>query len=317
MRTKIISLALAAAGLSAVLRADPPESMELNFEKINAVIKQAMDPVIAASGLVSQFTYVVNPEKTDIKNDQYVVDMEIVAKEPWSDENFAANLGLGMEFIQDQANSKLLMDYSMDVATDTLALIRHHAQRSRVCDAKSKVTGALRVALTEDCRIIPRLVSVQSFDELFEIFRDHIDAAKIAMASYHADLEKAATAVTSDLGRESLSAQIAEAGRYIKGAADVQLTRTIDGVAIVIPDFPVMGALEMSQTSIDFSPAKVRGSGRVSIHVPDSIYKAFKPELLNFMVDVERDEVHAKPLIQMETRFWLRLLEDHITSQND
>ena len=317
MRTKIFSIAIATAALSAVLRADPPTSEQFDFSKINSSIKAAMDPVVATSALFSKFTYVIDPERTDLAQDQYSVDMEIIGKEPWSDENFTANTKLTLGYDPEVDGDNLNLAYDLDVSTDTLALIRHHAGKSKVCDVKSRVIGALRVALTEDCKILPRLENVQSFDELFSIFRDHIDSAKMSMANYQVELAKAAAVVGSDLASDALQAQLDEVSRYLEGASKVQLTRTVDGVSLVIPDVPVLGILDMKDLSADFSPAKLRASGNFSIGMSGAIYEAIKPEILQILRDLEGDQDYVRQLTQMETRFWLRLMEDHIADQED
>ena len=317
MRATIISIAVAIAALSAVLRADPPTSDQFDFDKINSSIKAAMDPVVATSAIFSKFTYVIDPELTDLAQDQYSVDMEIIGKEPWSDQNFTTHTKLTLGYDPEVDSESLNLAYDLDVSTDTLALIRHHAAKSEVCDVKSKAIGALRVTLTEDCKTLPRLENVQSFDELFAIFRDHIDSVKISMANYQAELTKAVAVVSSDLASDALQAQLSEVGRYLEGASKVQLTRTSDGVSLVIPDFPVLGILDMKGLSLDFSPAKMRAVGNLSVQLGRNIYEAIKPEILQILKDLEGDQDYVKQLIQMETRFWLRLMEDHISSQDE
>lgn len=317
MRAKIISFAVAAVAMSAILKADPQASEQFDFAKINRAIKEAMDPVVAQSSIFSKFTYVIDPDLTDVSQDHYGVGMEIVGKEPWSDESFLAQTKLELSYNPTADRDAIGLSYDLQVATDTLALVRHHAQKSKVCDAKSSVAGALRVALTEDCKILPRLAEVKSFDELFVIFRDHIDSAKMAMANYQAELNKASQVVTSDLARESLESQLAEIARYLDGASKVQLARTIDGVSLVIPDFPVLGVLDMKDLSADFSPAKMRASGRIRVSMGGEIYQAIKPEILQILRDLELERDYVQPLVQMETRFWLRLMEGHVSNRNE
>jgi hypothetical protein len=215
-----------------------------------------------------------------------------------------------------QANTdKLKLAYEVDVQTDTLALIRHHAQKSRVCDSKNRAWGALRISLAEDCKVLPRLTAVASFDELFTILRDHIDSAKAAILAYRSELQKAASAVSGDVAIDSLGSQLAEVDRYLTGVSLVELNRTIDGVSLVIPDFPVMGIVDMRNIEFDFSPAKMRGRGNFTIDMSSKIYNAFKPEFMQILRDLERGEDYPKTLIQMETRFWLRLMEGHVQGQ--
>jgi hypothetical protein len=130
-------------------------------------------------------------------------------------------------------------------------------------------------------------------------------------------LTKAVAVVSSDLASDALQAQLSEVGRYLEGASKVQLTRTRDGVSLVIPDFPVLGILDMKGLSLDFSPAKMRAVGNLSVQLGRNIYEAIKPEILQILKDLEGDQDYVKQLIQMETRFWLRLMEDHISSQDE
>jgi hypothetical protein len=76
-----------------------------------------------------------------------------------------------------------------------------------------------------------------------------------------------------------------------------------------------MGIVDMHDIQFDFSPAKMRGRGNVTIDMSSKIYDAFKPELIQILRDLERGEDYPKTLIQMETRFWLRLMEGHVQGQ--
>lgn len=317
MKAKILTMTLAAAGLSAALRADPQLLSEFDFERINNAISEAMTPVVAKSNIFSRFTYLIDGSETNIDQDRYAVDMQVIGKEPWSDETFTSNIGLTLEYGSEVNTDKLKLSYEVDVATDTLALIRHHAQKSRVCEAKNRAWGVLRVSLAEDCNVLPRLTSVASFDELFSILRDHIDSAKSAVLAYRSELQKATSAVSGEMAADSLGSQLAEVDRYLTGVSQVQLNRTVDGVSLVIPDFPVMGIVDMHDIQFDFSPAKMRGRGNVAIDMSSKIYDAFKPELIQILRDLERGQDYPKTLIQMETRFWLRLMEGHVQGQGD
>lgn len=317
MKTKIITMTLAAAGISAALHANPQLLSEFDFGRINAAISEAMTPVVAKSNIFSRFTYLIDESQTNLDQDRYAVDMQVVGKEPWSDETFTSNIGLTLDYGDQTSLNRLKLAYELDVQTDTLAFIRHHAQKSRVCEAKSRAWGALRISLAEDCKILPRLTNVTSFDELFSILSDHIDSAKSAILAYRGELQKAASAVSGDMAVDSLSSQLAEVDRYLTGVSLVELNRTVDGVSLVIPDFPVMGIVDMRDIEFDFSPAKMRGRGNFAIDMSSKIYDAFKPEFLQILRDLERGEDYPKTLIQMETRFWLRLMEAHVQGQGD
>jgi hypothetical protein len=317
MKAKIIALTLAAAGISAALRADPQLLSEFDFGRINAAISEAMTPIVAKSNIFSRFTYLIDESETNIDQDRYAVEMQVVGKEPWSDGTFTSNIGLTLQYGGDANPNKLKLAYDLDVDTDTLAFIRHHAQKSRVCETRNRAWGVLRISLAEDCKVLPRLTNVTSFDDLFSILRDHIDSAKSAVLAYRSELQKAASAVSGDMAVDSLGAQLAEVDRYLTGVSQVQLNRTEDGVSLIIPDFPVIGIVDMRDIEFDFSPAKMRGRGNVAIDMSSKIYDAFKPELIQILRDLERGEDYPKTLIQMETRFWLRLMEGHVQSQDD
>jgi len=315
MRAKLISLLAATAGASAVLLADPPVTGDLDFQRINAAIKEAMDPIVAESELISKFTYAIDSSHTDLDKNLYGVDMQVEGKEPWSDESFASNIKLILQ--HDEAASKLDAFTNLEVSTDTLAFVRHHAQKSKVCDMEPKASGAIRVALSEDCKILPRLSNVKSFDELHQILSDHIENAKATMTLYETDLKKALEIVQSEEAKQSLGAQVAESQSYLKGASEVKLTRTVDGVKLEVGEFPVLGHLDLKNMSIDFSPAKIHATGEGSTTLCSKMYRAAKPELLRILRGLERGEEFAGKLTQMETRFWLRLMESHISGQQD
>jgi hypothetical protein len=317
MRAKIISMALVAAGASAALRADPPITTNFDFQKINSVIKEAMDPVIGTSSVISKLTYAIDPGHTDLDRDLYGIDMELTGKEPWSDETFTSKVKFVLQHDNADSKGNLNLFANLEVQTDTLALIRHHAERSKVCEMEEKLSGALRVAMAEDCKILPGLSKVQSFEELHQILRDHIDSAKIAMADYQADLTRAIDVVQGDLARESLTLELSQATRFLKGASDVRLTKTVDGVQLEILDFPVLGMLNLKNVQMDFSPAKIRAIAEVNMSVGTKLYRAMKPEFIQILQDLEGNQEYAKSLVQMETRVWLRLAEGHISGQGE
>lgn len=317
MKAKMLYLTFAAAAVSPALVAGTMASpMEFDFAKINATIKTAMEPAVATNDLISKFTYEFDPSATDTQNDQYAVKLQIDGKDPSSDKTFSSNTTLLMK--HDPAGIEGITNFSMkmDISIDALGFVRHHASKTTACDTAERATGVSRVRLTEDCKAASKLVNVQSFDELHQILREHIDDQKVLLASYHADLLGALGVVENDLTKKSLELQIAEADEYLKAVNEAKLERTVDGVQLKVSNFSIMSAAKVKNFELDLSPSKVIFKCDSSLRHASVIYSAAKPELLQMLKDLENGREYIKPLIQMETRFWLRLMKDHLTRGN-
>jgi len=317
MRAKILAIAFAAAAAAPVLLADPPENTsDFDFTKINATIKAAMQPVVATSERISKFTYELDPAATDIKNDRYAVNMELEGKAPDSDKSFAVRGSVIFDHDAEGRQGTLKMASNLDITTDTLAFIRHHAEKSTACAKAEKSTGILRVAMTEDCKSAAKLAKVATFDELQKILQEHLDSAKKALTDYSADLSKAIAAVQGDVSKESLKLDLKESDDNLKSITAAKLVRTADGVQLTIANLSLMGMDAHKNVQLDFSPEKTQMKCESSVGFGSVIYLAAKPEILQIMKDLEGGAEYTVKLTQLETRFWLRLIEDHISGNN-
>jgi hypothetical protein len=315
MRNKIVLIVISLAALAAVLRADPPTAEDFDFSKINRSITDAMDSVITTSDIFSKFHYVIDPEETSLSQDRYGVTLDIVGKAPWSDTNFGVSTKLIFDYISSVDTPYVEVAYDSGISIDTLAMIRHHASRCKVCELQSKTTGVLRVSMSEDCKILLRLSNVQTMDELFAIFSDHIDSSKLALDSYKSELIQAQKVLSQGVTQQSLQVQLEEVDRYISAASKVRLDKAAEGVRLSIPEIPFSGIIDVQDLVMNFSKESVNTSGQLTVHSIGGIYRAMKPEIVQMLRDLEDGESYMTYLLQIKTRFWLRVLSDHISGE--
>jgi hypothetical protein len=313
MRAKILAFAFAAAAAAPVLLADPPENTsDFDFTKINATIKAAMQPVVASSERISKFTYELDPAATDLKNDRYAINMELEGKAPSSDKNFAVKGTVIFDHDPEGREGVLKLNSNLEITTDTLALIRHHAEKSTACAKTASSTGILRVAMSEDCKSAAKLAKVATFDELHQILREHLDSAQKALTDYSADLSLAILAVQGDVSKESLKLELKESEENLKSITDAKLVRTAEGVQLTIANLTLMEMNAHKNIQLDFSAEKTLMKCESSVGFGSFIYLAAKPEILQILKDLETGAEYTVKMTQLEARFWLRLIEDHI-----
>jgi hypothetical protein len=314
MRAKILAFAFAAVAAAPVLLADPPENTsDFDFTKINATIKAAMQPVVATSGQISKFTYELDPNSTDLKNDRYAVNMELEGKAPDSDKNFAVKGSVIFDHDPEGRQGILKLASNLEISTDTLDFIRRHAEKSTACTKATSSSGILRVAMSEDCKSAAKLAKVATFDELHQILQEHLDSAKKALTDHSADLSLAILAVQGEVSKESLKLELKESDDNLKSISDAKLVRTADGVQLTIADLTLMEMNAHKNIQLDFSAEKILTKCESSVGFGSVIYLAAKPEILQIMKDLESGADYTVKLTQLETRFWLRLIEDHIS----
>ena len=317
MRTRMLAIAFTALAVSPALLADQQAPTDhFDFAKINATIKSAMQPVVSESQDFRKFTYKIDAAQTDIENDRYAVQMSVKGKAPWESKDFTATARLILDHDAQGKRGIIKLDADMDITTDTLALIRHHADSLVICERASQSTGLMRLLLTEKCKAAPRLAKVQSFDELQLILREHLDSSQTALSVYHDDLQQALSVVTGGVAKGSLALQIKETEDLLQSVGAAQVQRTQEGIQLSISNINLMGIISGVNVEATITPTNLHIKKSGTTNFGSAIFLAAKPELLQIMRDLESGEAYTKPVIQMETRFWMRLIEDHISGHS-
>ena len=310
MKKNIYSLAFATIAVSSPLLADRHSAMtEYDFAKINANIKAAIQPVLAASDRYTQFTYEFDGSGTDVKNDRYAVKMSLDGKAPWSTEGFNTIGSFAFDHSTTSRDGVTKITSKLETSTDTLAMIRHFATKSTACAQLKNASGVMRLALTEKCKFQPKLAKVQTLDDLQKVLQEHQASAKVLVAGYRADLVRARAVVVNDESKQCLDLQLKEAENLVKSVNGSKLMRTDDSVQMSVSDMNIMGLATLKNADVEIEANKIRMKFDGAVTFGSLFYTAAKPELVQILHDLEEGQDYTRPLIQMETRFLLRLVE--------
>ena len=286
-----------------------------DFVRINATIENVMRGVVASDERFSVFSYRFDPERTNVAEDRYAVRMKIAGKAPWSKNGFYSTTDVVVD--HDPEGRAMVINASIDaeIKTDTLAMLRHLAATSRRCPLSDEVQGVLRLVLAEDCKVHTRLAEVKSFAELYEIFEDHIASTNEALTAYANDVRRAIDGATTESLRHSLAQQRDLAENLIQSVQAAQLIWNDGGITVSVANFSLLGIAQHKNVRMQFQEGALRVQGSVTITGKSSLFMAAKPEFIAMLRDMEDGVDSSKRLIQMESRFWMRLIGNRLYAE--
>jgi hypothetical protein len=309
---KIHSLAaVSAAVLLGSQAMASPGNPTLNFEKINATIAEASQPMVATSTRLSQFSFAFDPAQTSVEEDRYAMRIKMSGNAPWSEAGFRSESLLVFDH-DSAANGMIKLQVQSGIETDVLALMRRAAAKMEGCPNAEELTGIMHVAKLQDCKIMTRLMTLSTMDELHALMLEHIQDNLSAFSEYRSAIQHAHDTSTNKALRHSLQRQLLEVDQLIESFRGASVTRSAEGVLVTMKDFTLFGLLEIKTASVAFTEQRLVMAGELHTKLGSKLYTLAKPEIVEVLQGLEAGEEYAKKLMKLETRFWLRLADQKL-----
>lgn len=283
---------------------------DLDFAKINANIAQAMEPVVAKSKQLSEYTYQFDASMTNVAADRFAIRLTAAGKAPWSAEGFSEKALI--KFQRDDKSELIQLQAEKKVQTDLLAFVRAAAAHSDACKSVKLLSGSKRIVKSQDCKALPRLAKVQNFDELTAIIQDHIKAQIAALTEYVGTLDAAKNMAKAVDVKDAVSDETRQAGTLITALKEAKVNRVDEGVVIELKGFELCGLMEVKAIKADLQPKTLSVVGDLQTPVGANLYKLTKPELVEVLASLERGEDFGHKLVTLETKSFLRIFESKL-----
>lgn len=308
IRVGVAVSAFAAFFSFAALASEPA----IDFEGVNSNISEALKPVVAEFDHIKAFSYAFDPRETDVEAGKYKAAVILKADAPWSkdgSEQIDAHGSIALKKMGDDAG-KVAVKIEADVNTDTLAFVRHAATYWASCPAAEELTGAMRIARVEDCKIVPRLRAVQSIDDLFVIMQDHLKDTEMSLSRYTKELDATLSSAKDEEVRHLLQQNLKVTHEILAAVRNVTLERTKDGMHLKVGKFSFCSFFSAEEMEWILTADRLHFAGQVATKFGAKIFDLTKPDMHQFLGDLANGEEYAERLIQLDARIWLRVISE-------
>lgn len=322
MKKLLISLSptILICGSLVSLSASAIESSEnLDFEKINASIASALSEIDRSGGPIEKFHYSINQEGTNVDEDTYSLDVElIISSTPWGGRlesngtiEFSANLG-------DDNDKGLSLGVDAQLNTDTLAFLKYEAKKLSKCD-KLKETGDLKEVLWKrHCEYVNKLPSVHSVSDLYQFLEEKISHHRTDVENYLASLQTELNALESSQhvalqsAQNLLKLEIDKTESTLRFVQEVELVPTKVGFKIKAPETSECPILALDGFSLEVSPDTLNMKGSIHLKFGKSLYTAARPVLLDILKGLQNGEAYALKFVQLDAEIFTNFLKNDL-----